>query len=67
MPKQLALPLSLRSAGIDGVELPESLLRAAWESSRLKIGFEEAMALTYFRIGLRHMAMIMALKRRMYR
>ena len=55
--RQLALP-------IGEVEPPESLLRAAWERSRLKIDFEEAMRLTHFRICLRHLAMSMAAKGR---
>ena len=60
--RQLALPLEraihespLRDRG----EPPESLLRAAWERSRLKIDFEEAMRLTHFRICLKHLTMSM--------
>jgi hypothetical protein len=49
---QLALP-------IGKVEVPEHLLRAAYERSRLQIGFDQAMALTHFRIGLKRLALTM--------
>lgn len=55
--RQLALP-------IGQVEPPEHLLRAAWERSRLKIDFDEAMRVTHFRICLKHLAMVMAAKGR---
>lgn len=55
--RQFALPLGQ-------VDPPEHLLRAAWQRSRLKIDFEEAMRLTHFRICLRHLAMSMAAKGR---
>lgn len=54
---QFALPLGQ-------VDPPEHLLRAAWERSRLKFDFEEAMRLTHFRICLRHMAMVIARRQR---
>ena len=55
--RQLALPLG-------SVEPPEHLLRAAWERSRLQQSFEEVMRWQHFRIGLKHMAMSMAVKGR---
>ena len=51
--QQLALPLGQ-------VEVPEHLLRAAWERSRLKQSFEEAMQLAHLRISLKHVAIVMA-------
>jgi hypothetical protein len=47
---QLALP-------IGKVEVPEHLLRAAYERSRLQIGFDQAMALTHFRICFKRLAL----------
>lgn len=53
--RQLALQLGQ-------VDPPEHLLRTAWERSRLKISFEEAMAVYHFRISLKHVAMAIARK-----
>ncbi|HQS59952.1 MAG TPA: hypothetical protein PLU16_15795 [Gallionellaceae bacterium] len=53
--QQLALPL-------EQVEIPESLLRTAWERSQLKQSFEEAMQLTHLRISLSRVAMSIARK-----
>lgn len=63
---QLALPLTRASIPQHERlrEMPESLLRTAWERARLGIAFEEAMQLVHFRIALGRMAMIMASKRR---
>jgi len=54
---QLALP-------IGNFEPPEDLLREAHQRSRLQQSFEEVMQLQHFRIALKHLAMIMASKRR---
>lgn len=51
--QQLALP-------IGQVDPPEHLLRAAWERSRLRQSFEEAMGLYHLRTALKHVAMSMA-------
>lgn len=51
--QQLALPLG-------HVEIPENLLRTAWERSQLKIDFEEAMQLYHFRTALKHVAIAIA-------
>lgn len=53
--QQLALPLGQ-------VEIPESLLRAAWERCRLQQSFEEAMGIYHFRISLSHVALSIARK-----
>jgi hypothetical protein len=54
---QLALP-------IPKFEPTEELLRKAHQQSRIKQTFEEAMQQTSFRICLRHMAMLMAGRRK---
>jgi hypothetical protein len=54
--QQLVLPLGQ-------VDLPEKLLRAAWERSRLSQSFEEAMQLTHLRIGLKYVALVIAKQR----
>lgn len=51
--QQLALPIGT-------VEPPEHLLREAYRRSRIKQSFDDAMKLTHLRIGIRHMAMLMA-------
>lgn len=46
------------SLALGEVELPEDLMRAAWQRSRLKLSFDEAMRVTHFRICLRRLAML---------
>lgn len=53
--QQLALPLGQ-------VNIPENLLRTAWERCRLQQSFEEAMQLAHLRISLSHVAMSIARK-----
>jgi hypothetical protein len=48
------------SLALGEVEPPEDLMRAAWQRSRLKLSFDEAMRVTHFRICLRHLAMLAA-------
>jgi hypothetical protein len=57
--QQFALPLGQ-------VEVPESLMRAAWERERgrLRVGFEAAMDTPSFRICLKHIALAMVGKGR---
>lgn len=51
--QQLSLP-------IGQVDVPEHLMRAAWEQerNRLQKGFEEAMQIPHFRICLKHLALL---------
>lgn len=48
-------------------EVPEHLLRTAWERSRVPQSFEAAMQLPHFRTALTRMAMAMSAKRGMKR
>lgn len=58
------VPARQRELPLGPVDVPEPLLRAAFERLRARVTFEEAMQWSHFRIVLRHTALAIARRRR---